>query len=212
MSDAKPRWNRRKAARPAEIIDAAMTIFAERGFAEARLEDVARLAGVAKGTLYRYFPTKQDMFRAVANQAIAANLALIATLAAPSTDALPDIVRTLLLQAADDVGDSRVPAIARMIVVEGQSFPDVARIWHDQVANEMLTLLTGLIARAQAAGIVRDGDPRLHAFSILSPVVFAQLFREVFGADTAPDMQALAAQHAETVLTGLLASPATPGS
>jgi AcrR family transcriptional regulator len=66
---------RRKEARPGEIIEAAITIFVQHGFAAARLEDVARLAGVSKGTLFVYFATKEELFRAVAQHLLAMNLA-----------------------------------------------------------------------------------------------------------------------------------------
>src|SRR6185437_2914400 len=68
-------WRRRKAARPGEIATAALACFAERGFAATRLDEVARRAGVTKGTLYLYFPNKEELFKAVVRQAIVPNLA-----------------------------------------------------------------------------------------------------------------------------------------
>ena len=74
MIDDAPRWRRRKTARPAEIIEAALSVFAENGFAAARLDEIARRAGVSKGALYLYFETKEDLFRAVVRAAVAPNL------------------------------------------------------------------------------------------------------------------------------------------
>ena len=71
MSSDKPKWRRRKAARPGEIVDAALEVFAEKGFAAAKLDDIARRAGISKATLYLYFETKQEIFRAVARAAVA---------------------------------------------------------------------------------------------------------------------------------------------
>ena len=71
----EPRWRRRKADRPGEIIAAALDVFSERGFAAARLDDVAKRAGLSKGALYLYFETKEDLFRAVVGEAAGANLA-----------------------------------------------------------------------------------------------------------------------------------------
>src|SRR5437016_10730357 len=65
-----PRWHRRKQARPSEILDAAKSEFVERGFAAARLEDIARRAGVTKGTVYLYFESKEALFKAMATQAV----------------------------------------------------------------------------------------------------------------------------------------------
>ncbi|MDB5497059.1 MAG: transcriptional regulator, TetR family, partial [Phenylobacterium sp.] len=77
LDPGEPKFRRRKANRPGEIVDAAMAVFAERGFAAARLDEIARRAGVSKGALYLYFETKEDIFRAVVAQAIAPNMQAI---------------------------------------------------------------------------------------------------------------------------------------
>ena len=74
MPDDEPKWRRRKDARPSEIVDAALEVFAEKGFAAAKLDDIARRAGVSKATLYLYFDTKKEIFRAVARAAVASLL------------------------------------------------------------------------------------------------------------------------------------------
>src|SRR5207253_9041114 len=71
MPEDEPKWRRRKEARPVEIVDAALEVFAEKGFAAAKLDDIARRAGVSKATLYLYFDTKQEIFRAGARPAAA---------------------------------------------------------------------------------------------------------------------------------------------
>src|SRR3954453_15619132 len=63
MAKRSPRWQRRREARPAEILDAALDCFAERGFTATRMDDIAARAGVTKGTLYLYFPTKEQLFK-----------------------------------------------------------------------------------------------------------------------------------------------------
>jgi len=101
---------------------------------------------------------------------------------------------------------------SKMVIGESRNFPDLARIWHDNVVDSVIGILTAIIARAQARGEVAPGDPRLHAFSLMGPMVMAMLFREVFGGTGAnpPDLQALADQHAHTTLLGLL-MPTTAG-
>lgn len=206
------KWNRRKEARPSEIINAAMDVFVENGFAAANLDDIAKRAGIAKGTLYRYFDTKEDLFRAAARQAMTGNLDAMAVATQNEQGPLKALLPLLLARATGKMGDSRVPAFARMVISESRAFPDLARIWHDDVAERVLDLVSGFIARAQARGEVRAGDPRLFAFSIMGPMVAATLFRDIFGSfsPNVPDMNALAAQHAETVLNGLLVSAEKP--
>src|ERR1043166_8441388 len=74
MGEAPQRWSRRKEARPQEILDAALAVFAEKGFAAARMEEVARRAGVTKGTIYRYFPSKEELFKSLVRVAIGGTL------------------------------------------------------------------------------------------------------------------------------------------
>lgn len=204
MTETK--WNRRKEARPTEIIEAATEIFIQSGYAAANLDEVARRAGIAKGTLYRYFDDKETLFRAVVQHAIAANLAMLELAGGTITGSIAEIVPRLIKAAVQTSGGSKAPALARLVIAESQAFPDLATIWHDNVVSRVLSMLCALIGQAQEAGEVRPGDPLVHAFSIVGPVIAALLFREVFGIKSPqmPDLERLADQHVKTVLRGLL--------
>ncbi len=206
MADDTPRWRRRKDARPGEILEAALSVFAEKGFAAAKLAEIARRAGVSKAALYLYFETKEDLFRAVARTLVAPNLTTMAAAFEASEPPFSELAPALLAGAAGLLGDGRAISIVRMVMAESGNFPDLARIWRDDVVEQVLALVAGLIARAQARGEVVAGDPRLFAFSLMGPLVMGGLFRAVFGEAGAPDLQALAAQHARAALGGLLAS------
>ena len=206
-SAEQPKRRRRKEARPSEIIEAAIALFAERGFGAARLEDVARRAGVAKGTVFVYFPTKDDLFRAVARTVLTSHLERLHSAAADLDRPMAELVPMLLAQAAAVIGEGRLPAMMRLLVAESRQFPDLARVWHDEVVSKVLGMLTLAIERAQARGEIKPGNARLYAFSIMGPMLASALFREVFR-DTAPlpDLRELAEQHARTILDGLLLS------
>src|SRR6516165_5711893 len=105
------RWRRRKEDRPGEILAAALACFAERGFAATRLEDVARRAGVTKGTLYLYFPNKEELFKAVVRQAVVANIVLGEALFEHSSEPAPVVLEQLIarLQAAMVAPASAIP-------------------------------------------------------------------------------------------------------
>src|SRR6516225_6265770 len=90
------RWRRRKEARPGEILDAALACFAERGFAATRLDDVARRAGVTKGTLYLYFPNKEELFKAVVRHTIVAGIARGESLVAGSAEPAPVLLQGII--------------------------------------------------------------------------------------------------------------------
>jgi AcrR family transcriptional regulator len=206
VADDAPKFRRRKTARPAEIVEAALDVFAEKGFAAARLDDIALRAGVSKGALYLYFETKEDLFRAVVRTAVTPNIDAIKVVAEAFNGPFAELAPMILAQAARILAANRLGAVVKMVVGESRNFPDLARIWHDDVVAVMLDLMTGFIARAQASGEVAPGDPRLHAFSLAGPMIMAVLYREVFGdaVTDAPDLAALATQHGRTVLHGLL--------
>ena len=93
MDAGAPKFRRRKADRPGEIVSAALAVFAEKGFAAAKLDEIARRAGVSKGALYLYFETKEDLFRAVVGQAIAPNISVVKAMVAAHPGPLSDLVR-----------------------------------------------------------------------------------------------------------------------
>ena len=181
---AERRRARRKEARPAEIIEAAIEIFAERGFGAARLEDIASRAGVAKGTVFVYFPNKTELFRAVARTALTSHLDRLRQAAADLKSPLLERIPLLLAQAAN-VGEGRLPAMVRLLIAESRVFPDLAQVWHDEVVSKILGMLAATIEQAQKRGEIRPGDPKLYAFSIIGPMFSGVLFREVFQDATA---------------------------
>jgi AcrR family transcriptional regulator len=206
MADHEPKWRRRKTDRPGEILEAARTEFAENGFAATRLTEIARRAGVSKAALYLYFETKEELFRAVARTLVAPELTAMAAALEATEAPFAELAPTLLAGAAGLLAEGRATAIARMVIAESRNFPDLARIWRQDVVEQVLSLVSRLIARAQQRGEVVAGDPRLFAFSLMGPLVMGGLFHAVFGADGpgAPDLAALAAQHARAALHGLL--------
>jgi AcrR family transcriptional regulator len=202
----RPKFQRRADDRPREICSAALEVFSEKGFAAARLDEIARRAGVSKGTLYLYFKDKEDLFRAVVRDTVAPNIDTIRTLIEGADLSFADVVRMLLARFAFLTTQVRVGAVAKMVIGESRNFPELAKVWHDEVASKALGMIGALIERAQVKGEVRAGDPRLHAFTLMGPMLMGELWRETLQpAGGAPlDLEALAKQHAETVLAGLL--------
>ncbi|HZC37137.1 MAG TPA: helix-turn-helix domain-containing protein, partial [Sphingomicrobium sp.] len=96
-----PKWQRRAEERPREICAAALQVFAEKGFAAAKLDEIARRAGVSKGTLYLYFKDKEDLFRAVVRDAIAPNVQAITSAVSSLNAPFPDVVRMFLAGFAE---------------------------------------------------------------------------------------------------------------
>lgn len=202
----QPRWQRRSEERPREICAAALAVFAEKGFAAARLEEIASRAGVSKGTLYLYFEDKEQLFRAVVRDTVAPEIDSVREAVMAANMPFAQLVRLFLGRFAEVTTRAPIGAVAKMVIGESRNFPELAKVWHDQVAGRAIVMLTMLIERAQAKGEVRPGDPRLHCFTLMGPMLMGVLWRETLqpigGAPL--DIEALARQHAETVLGGLL--------
>ena len=205
-----PRWQRRAEERPAEICAAALAVFAEKGFAAAKLDEIARRAGVSKGTLYLYFKDKEGLFRAVVRDTVAPNIEDVRAAMLASDLPFAELARMFLTRFAEITRKVPVGAVAKMVIGESRNFPELAKVWHDQVASRALSMLAALIAKAQQRGEVREGDPRLHAFTLVGPMLMGVLWRETLQpAGGAPlDLDALAKQHCETILAGLLVEKA----
>ena len=201
----EPRWRRRKAARPGEIVAAALEVFSERGFAATRLDDVAKRAGLSKGALYLYFETKEDLFRAVVGEAVGANLAHLEGAVEADVPFEQAARAGLTLLAGRLASDRRISGVVKLVIAESRPMPELARIWHDTVIARALTLIMTLSRRAQDRGEVRARDPRHFAMGLVGPMLLAMIWRETFEPSGAQPVavEALAAQHLDVVMKGM---------
>lgn len=206
MDAGAPKFRRRKAERPDEIVNAALAVFAEKGFAAARLDEIARRAGVSKGAVYLYFETKEDIFRAVVERAISPNIGVVKAMAAAHPGPLADLLRGVTGHIAGLVQSTPLGGVMKMVVGEARNFPELARVWHDELVSQGVAALTAAIANAQARGEVKPGDPRTYALQVIAPLLVGVLWRETFvpvGAEPF-DLPALMRQHLDTLLSGML--------
>lgn len=207
---AHPKFQRRAEDRPREICAAALEVFAEKGFAAAKLDEIARRAGVSKGTLYLYFKDKEQLFRAVVRAAIVPNIDLGRDTLIQTGLPFAELIRRFMGHLVETSAHVPIGAVAKMVISESRNFPELAKVWHDEVVSKALGAITALIEMAQAKGEVRPGDARLHAFTLMGPMLMGVIYRETLEpvGGAALDMKALARQHAETVLAGLLTEQA----
>jgi len=206
MRHISPKFRRRKADRPGEIVQGALAVFAEKGFAAARLDEIAARAGVSKGALYLYFETKEDLFRAVVEQALAPSIQAVGAMIAAHPGPISDLLQAVPERIAGLFDTLPVGGVVKMVIGEAGNFPALARVWHDRLVAEALVAITDAIAAAQARGEVRPGDPRTYALQLIAPLLVGVIWRETFVPVGAAgfDLPALARQHVETMLRGLL--------
>ena len=203
-TDQSPRpRRRRKEARPAEILQAALQEFARNGLAATRLEDIARRAGIAKGTIYRYFDSKEELFIAVIRSRIVLSLddfnQMITQFPGP-TDALLRLVLTGIYR--EFVGTD-IAALMRILISEGQRFPGLVDLYYDEVISIGVSMLSHIIQRGLERGEFRDSaaarEPRL----IMAPAIMAALWRLTFNSQDPLSVDDFLNAHIDLVLHGL---------
>ncbi len=212
MADRRSgRWRRRKAARPAEILSAALDCFAERGFAATRLDDVAARAGVAKGTLYLYFPGKEELFKALVRQELLPNVERLEAAAAGPGSAAETLGR-LVAVWAEDVAPSRFAVLPKLVIAEAGNFPELAKFYLREVVERFLRLLRSILRRGVEAGEFRPIDVEHVAFCVVGPLLLSVLWKHTFDAHAGRplDAAALCRAHLDVLLNGLRRPVAGP--
>lgn len=180
----------------------------ERGFAATRLEDVAVAAGVAKGTVVVYFPSKEALFRAVVHQSIGPLLAKTEELrdgGGSPRIRLAELVRFI----ATSLRDPRVGGIPKLMVSEVGNFPDMACSFHGDVCQRSLQAQAEIIRQGIACGEFRPVDPILAAHLIIDPIIMQAIWRNSLGRyECDPvDPDAYLETHLDTFLRGIAATP-----
>lgn len=200
-----PKQRRAPAARPQEIIDAALAQFVETGFAGTRLDDVAKRAGLSKAAIYLYFEDKTALFKGVVQHAIASNLgqmeAMLAAHRGPVAPLLPRILEFL----ADRIEQTPMAAVAKLVISESRAFPEIGQFYLKEVIGRGLPLMEKLIRRGIDQDEFRKVDSFMTVRSMIGPMLLAIVWRTVFepiGADRL-DVHALALHHADLMLHAL---------
>jgi AcrR family transcriptional regulator len=202
---AAQRWRRRKEARPAELLDAALDVFFEKGFSAARLEDIAARAGVSKGTVYLYFSSKEDVFDALVRAIPQANIEQVRALAGDATIPADQLLGRVLRFIGGLIRDPRMIKFPRLIVGEAGNFPKLAETYKREVISRGSAILTHIIERGIEEGRLRPVDPQHAAYAAIAPLLFTAIWRTTFEQfDATPlDADAFVEQHIETFLRGL---------
>ena len=202
---SSPKWRRRKEARPSEITAAALACFAERGFAATRLDDIAARAGITRGTLYLYFDSKEELFKAVVRTSIGPVLARVKTLIEGSPLPTPELVRQVLQAIPEAVLNSPVSALPKLVLAEATNFPEIATFYLDEVVHPAKAMFAGLIERGIARGEFRAVDVEHTVLCAIAPVLLSAVWRHSLERyDTAAlDPAALMRTHVDLLLHGL---------
>lgn len=177
----EPKFRRRADKRPDEVLDAALALFVEQGFARTTVDQVARRAGLSKGAVYLYFPSKKALLEGLVRRAVVpmADQALKA-LATMTGDPRP-MIRMTLTRLAASIDAQAALAVPKLIVREAVTAPEIAEIYRRNVLDRMIPAMTTVLARAAQDGHIRPIDPELTVRSIVGPILAHVLLDEIFG-------------------------------
>jgi AcrR family transcriptional regulator len=194
----RPRWQRRPQARPEEILGAALEVFGEQGFTRTRLEEVARRAGVSKGTLYLYFDSKEALFRAMVRAKLEATLAHAEESIRSWQGNTPDLLRRFITDYWEVMNQPEKLRLARVVLFELGNFPELARWYYQEVILRLRRVIEQILSRGIERGEFRAVPTAFTARALQILVVNLAQFRHYFQRyDAAP-------LSSETMLEGIL--------
>jgi AcrR family transcriptional regulator len=199
------RWTRRKQARPAEILDAALKVFAQKGFAAARMEDIARQAGVTKGTIYLYFDNKEAVFKSLVREVVGTTLETVSANTRNFEGSARDLLRMFLTTMAQLLVDSDKVVLPKIIIAESSNFPWLAEFYRFEVIERGLQLMISLVERGIKGGEFRALSAEHVARLCVAPVLFCAVWRVTFShLDPKPyDYKGLIDTHLDILFRGL---------
>jgi AcrR family transcriptional regulator len=204
IETGQPTRKRRKEARPSELIDAGLMEFAAKGFAAARMEDVARRAGVSKGTIYRYFDDKESLFMAAMRDRAGPLFEQLAG----SVDAFEGTTRELLALVFETahrrIADADLRTLMRVVITEGQTFPALTEHYYQEAVAKGREVLRRIVARGLARGEVRPGAAADLPLILMAPAIMAALWRMTFDRHAPIPPEAFLRAHLDLVCDGLL--------
>ena len=203
---------RRKDARPQELLEAALALFVEKGFAATRAEEVAKRAGVSKGTLYLYYPSKEELFKAVVRHNLTSLIAEGEQMAGSFEGSSSDLLALLIQTWWERFGNTPAAGIHKVILAEVRNFPELAQFYADEVMVPADRLFGGCVERGVARGEFRPMPTHEVALALIAPLIFMAVHPHSFGccpvhgtADMDPEL--MLRTHLELVLRGLQVRP-----
>ncbi|WP_296511209.1 TetR/AcrR family transcriptional regulator [Rhodoferax sp.] len=211
-ANARAKRERRKDARPGELLEAALELFVEKGFAATRAEEVAKLAGVSKGTLFLYFSSKEELFKAVVRENISGRFAEWNTELETFEGNSTELLRYCLTAWWERVGSTKASGISKLMMSEAGNFPELTAFYQEEVVRPGNDLIRRILQRGVDSGEFRKLDVEYGVYLLLAPMMFLALWRHSIGlcvaAEAALDPVAYLNTHIDNLLLGLCVRPA----
>ncbi len=210
--EAHAKRARRKDARPGELLDAALDLFVEKGFAATRAEEVAARAGVSKGTLFLYFPSKEELFKAVVQENLSVRFVEWNAEYDNFAGSTSDMLRYCLQVWWTRVGATRASGITKLILSEAHNFPEITAFYQAEVIRPAGVLIRRILQRGIDSGEFRDIDVDYAIYTISSAIIFLVMWKHSMGACVPEGTQLVPedyiASQVDIILNGLRAPAA----
>lgn len=202
-----PKRVRRKDARPGELVEAALSLFIEKGYAATRVDEVAQRAGVSKGTLFLYFDSKEALFKAVVRENLSGYFVAWNEEFDAYVGSTADMVKQAMTQWWLRVGSTPAGGLSKLMMSEASNFPELAAFYQQEVIQPGHDLLRRMLMRGMARGEFRDIDLTYGVYTLLAPMMFLATWMHSVGkicAQQEPiDPQTYLMAQADHVLLGL---------
>ena len=206
-ASAPHKRERRKQDRPGELLKAALDLFVEKGFAATRVEEVAARAGVSKGTLFLYFPSKEDLFKAVVRENVVAPVAQGAAEVAQFQGPTAELLEWMLLQWWRRYGATKASGISKLVMSEASNFPDLATFYQKEVIEPGQALIRFALQRGIDRGDLRPMNIEMVLHSVMAPLLFLVMWKHSMApccpANEHIDPEQFISQHAQLLVRGL---------
>jgi TetR/AcrR family transcriptional regulator len=181
-TESAPKRERRKEARPGELLDAALDLFVEKGFSATRADEVATRAGVSKGTLFLYFQSKEDLFKAVVRENIANNFPTWQEEFVNFEGSSADMLRYAMTSWWERIGKTRASGITKLVMSEAQNFPEIAAFYQEEVIKPGNAMIRRILERGVQSGEFRELDLEQAVHIIVAPMIFLMMWKHSMGA------------------------------
>jgi AcrR family transcriptional regulator len=210
----KPRWTRRKDARPQELLAAALDLFVEKGYAATRLEDVAARAGVSKGTLYLYFTNKEELFKAVVRENVVPVLGEAEEIVDRFEGHSADLFREIALGWWERIGNTKLSGITKLMMAEANNFPEVTKFYYDEVISRGNAMIARMLERGVQRGEFRPIDIGNAVNIVCAPMVMLMVWKHSFSVCRPEPIspEAYLANFIDIFLRGVLNDSAAPST
>lgn len=202
------RWRRRRDARPGEIIQAALALFVERGFAATRVEEIAARAGVTKGTVYLYFDSKEDLFRAAVEDSLVPLIETGERLVEEAGPSQAELFRVLVAGWWDLMSEPPLSGLPKLMMAEAANFPEVTRFYAEQVAKRSRRMFERVLERGMERGEFRAMNVSNAVRLALAPLTWALTYGHSLACyDPSFDLESFVEDHIDVFLRGIARDP-----